>query len=122
MDAERNWPTADLDDELPPELIAQPPSEQRDRSRLLVVDRATGELHHRVFADLVELMQPGDVLVLNETRVFPARLRGRRAGGGEGQWLEQDCDHYPMSPCDRRRRKADWICGRINEETMAIGF
>ena len=87
MDAERNWTTADFDYELPPELIAQTPSEQRDRSRLLVVDRATGELHHRVFADLVELMQPGDVLVLNETRVFPARLRGRRAGGGEAEIL-----------------------------------
>lgn len=87
MDAERAWTTADFDYELPPELIAQSPSERRDHSRLLVVDRATGELRHRVFADLVELIEPGDALVLNETQVFPARLRGTRSGGGEAEVL-----------------------------------
>src|SRR5690606_16655449 len=50
-------------------------------------DRRSGALRHRVFADLVELVAPGDTLVLNETRVFPARLRGRRAGGGEAEVL-----------------------------------
>jgi S-adenosylmethionine:tRNA ribosyltransferase-isomerase len=86
-DADRRWATADFAFELPPEQIAQTPSERRDRSRLLVLNRATGELSHRVFTDLVELVQPGDALVLNETRVFPARLRGKRASGGEAEVL-----------------------------------
>ena len=74
--------TSDFDFHLPPEQVAQIPSERRDRSRLLVVDRSSGELRHLHFADLAELLPPGDVLVLNETRVFPARLLGTRAGGG----------------------------------------
>ncbi len=79
--------TADYDFHLPPERIAQVPSAQRDASRLLVVDRATGALSHRRFADVVEYVQPGDALVLNETRVFPARLLGRRASGAEAEVL-----------------------------------
>jgi S-adenosylmethionine:tRNA ribosyltransferase-isomerase len=82
---ERRFTTSDFDFELPPELIAQQPEERRDGSRLLVVERATGALRHRVFAELTELVSPGDALVLNETRVFPARLVGRRAGGGEAE-------------------------------------
>lgn len=81
------WRTADFEYELPPESIAQTPAERRDQSRLLVVDRASGELQHRTFADFPELLKPGDALVLNETRVFPARLRGRRPGGGEAEVL-----------------------------------
>jgi S-adenosylmethionine:tRNA ribosyltransferase-isomerase len=79
--------TSAFDFHLPPDLIAQHPSERREGSRLLVVDRGQGELRHRVFSDLPELVAPGDVLVLNETRVFPARLRGRRPGGGEAEVL-----------------------------------
>ncbi len=79
--------TSDFDFDLPAERIAQRPSERRDRSRLLVVERRTGELRHRVFADLVQHLAPGDALVLNETRVFPARLLGRRPGGGEAEVL-----------------------------------
>ena len=79
--------TSDFDYELPPEQIAQHPAERRELSRLLVVDRAAGSLEHRVFADLADLPSPGDVLVLNETRVFPARLRGKRAGGGAAEIL-----------------------------------
>lgn len=74
-----------LDYELPPHLIAQEPCAQRDRSRLLVVDRATSALTHRHFHDLPELLTPGDVLVLNDTRVVPARLLGRRTRTG-GRW------------------------------------
>lgn len=73
--------TADFDFALPPERIAQHPTERRDASRLLVVDREAGELHHRHFGDLAEYFAPGDVLVLNETRVFPARLVGRKPTG-----------------------------------------
>jgi S-adenosylmethionine:tRNA ribosyltransferase-isomerase len=79
--------TSDYDYHLPPDLIAQVPADRRDESRLLVVDRETGALEHRVFSDVLDLLSPGDVLVLNETRVFPARLRGRRAGGGAAEVL-----------------------------------
>lgn len=75
---------ADFDYTLPPELIAQQPASPRDSSRLLVVQRADGRLEHRVFRDLGEYLRPGDVLVVNDTRVIPARLRGRRAGTGGG--------------------------------------
>lgn len=77
--------TSDFDFHLPPELVAQAPSERRDRSRLLVLDRASGETRHLHFADLAELVPPGDALVLNETRVFPARLVGRRESGAPAE-------------------------------------
>jgi S-adenosylmethionine:tRNA ribosyltransferase-isomerase len=79
--------TSDFDFHLPDALIAQAPAARRDESRLLVVDRAAGALHHRLFPDIVEYVAAGDVVVLNETRVFPARLRGRRASGGEAEVL-----------------------------------
>ena len=79
--------TSDFDFHLPPEQVAQSPAERRDASRLLVVDRARGELRHRVFSDLVEYVPPGDALVLNETRVFPARLRGRKGTGAAAEVL-----------------------------------
>lgn len=71
--------TADFDFELPPELIAQAPATRRDESRLLVVHRNSGQFAHRRFTDLIEYLQPGDVLVLNNSRVIPARLRGVNA-------------------------------------------
>jgi S-adenosylmethionine:tRNA ribosyltransferase-isomerase len=67
----------DFDYSLPPELIAQTPAPQRDQSRLLVLDRASGQITHRQFLDLPEYFSPGDVLVLNDSRVIPARLRAR---------------------------------------------
>lgn len=72
---------ADFNFALPPELIAQTPARPRDAARLLVLNRATGELTHRVFRDLPDLLQPSDVLVLNDTKVLPARLRARRPTG-----------------------------------------
>lgn len=72
---------------MPEELVAQHPFEPRDASRLLVVNRATGELAHRTFADLVELIPAGDLLVVNTTRVFRARLLGQRSGGGKAEVL-----------------------------------
>lgn len=74
--------TAELDYVLPPERIAQTPVEPRDSSRLLVLDRATGRMEHRVFRDIGEYLRPGDLLVANESRVIPARLFGRKAGTG----------------------------------------
>jgi S-adenosylmethionine:tRNA ribosyltransferase-isomerase len=74
--------TADFDFQLPPELIAQAPTTERDQSRLLVLHRNSGEIAHGRFANLPEHLQPGDVLVLNNSRVIPARLRGVNAVTG----------------------------------------
>ena len=74
--------THDFYYELPPELIAQTPLTQRDSSRLLIMDRETGAVQHRHFHDLTEELRPGDCLVLNNSRVLPARLLGKRATGG----------------------------------------
>jgi len=67
---------------LPPELIAQEPTNRRDRSRLLVLDRRDGSVAHRRFTDIVDILDSGDLLVINDTRVVPARLRARRRSGG----------------------------------------
>jgi S-adenosylmethionine:tRNA ribosyltransferase-isomerase len=74
-----------FDYDLPPERIAQQPIEPRDHARLLVVRRRAGTLEHRHFFDLPELLAPGDLLMLNDTRVLPARLVGRRKSTG-GKW------------------------------------
>ena len=78
--------TSDLDYELPEELIAQRPLEHRDESRLLVFRRATGEVRHRRFRDLPAEVE-GSIVVVNDTRVLPARLRLRRPTGGEAEVL-----------------------------------
>ncbi len=74
--------TSDFEYELPSELIAQEPAAVRDACRLLVMDRATGALEDRIFRDIVEYVNPGDLLVVNETRVLPARLLGSKRGTG----------------------------------------
>ena len=68
--------------DLPEELIAQTPLERRDSSRLLVLDRRTGALEHRHFYDIIDYLNPGDCLVMNDSRVLPARLLGQRPTGG----------------------------------------
>jgi len=73
---------SDFDYDLPPELIAQTPLEPRDASRLLIVNRAEGTLAHRHFYDIGDYVQPGDLLIANQSRVIPARLLGRRAETG----------------------------------------
>ncbi len=80
--------TSDFDYALPPELIAQRPIEPRDDARLLAVDRAGGAIAHRRFFELGDLLQPGDLLVFNDSRVIPARLRARRVDtGGSAELL-----------------------------------
>jgi S-adenosylmethionine:tRNA ribosyltransferase-isomerase len=79
--------TSDFDYRLPAELIAQTPIEPRDHSRLMVIRRNTGSIEHRRFFEIVDFLNPGDVLVLNESRVIPARLRGQREGGGKAEVL-----------------------------------
>ena len=74
--------THDFYYDLPEELIAQTPLERRDASRLMTLDRKTGEVTHRHFYDLLELLQPGDCLVMNNSRVLPARLLGHRVPTG----------------------------------------
>jgi S-adenosylmethionine:tRNA ribosyltransferase-isomerase len=74
--------TADYDFDLPPELIAQAPLARRDASRLMVLDRAAATIAHRTFSDLPELLAPGDLLVVNRSRVVKARLLGTRTGSG----------------------------------------
>ncbi len=73
--------------ELPPELIAQRPAARRDGARLMVVDRARGEIGHRRFTDIEALLGPGDLLVVNQTRVVPARVLTRKATGGQVELL-----------------------------------
>jgi S-adenosylmethionine:tRNA ribosyltransferase-isomerase len=84
-----------LDYDLPAHLIAQEPVPDRDAARLLVVDRSTGRLRHNHFRDLPDLLNPGDLLVLNDTRVLPARVVGRRektGGKWEGLFLHETAD------------------------------
>ena len=94
-------PTSAFDYALPAGLIARYPAERRDESRLMVVDRATGSITDHIFRDLPDFVPAGDAVVLNETRVFPARLVGRRAGGGEAEVL--------------LLRPAEWTSGRVDE-------
>lgn len=74
--------TADFDYDLPQELIAQDPLEQRDSSRLLILDKETGERTHKIFHDIIDYFHEGDCLVINNTKVIPARLIGEREGTG----------------------------------------
>ncbi len=80
--------TSEYDYQLPQQYIAQTPVEPRDASRLMVVHRATGQIEHRIFRDIGDYLRPGDLLVLNQTRVIPARLFGHKARtGGEVELL-----------------------------------
>ena len=74
--------TSDFEYDLPAELIAQEPAPVRDECRLLVMDRATGAVEDRIFRDIVDYVSPGDLLIVNETRVLPARLLGSKRGTG----------------------------------------
>ena len=78
---------SDFDFDLPPELIAQHPASERTASRLLHVDGATGTIEDLAFPDIVSLVDAGDVLVVNDTRVIKARLHARKDSGGEAEIL-----------------------------------
>jgi len=76
--------TSDFYYDLPEELIAQTPAEKRDMSRLLVLNRETGEIEHKIFHDIIDYLNPGDILVINDTKVIPARLMGIKESTGIG--------------------------------------
>ena len=107
--ADAEMRTADFDFDLPTTLIAQQPAPQRDQSRLLVLHRDTGRVEHRRFRDLLEFLRKGDVLVLNNSRVIPARLRGVKAytgGAFEMLLLEENAtnDWWVMLKPGKRAR------------------
>lgn len=96
---------------LPEELIAQTPSERRDMSRLLVLDRSSGAISHRHFCDICDYLKPGDALVLNDSKVIPARIFGKRyiknADGTESQTLSDgDVEVFLL----KRLSNTDWEC------------
>src|SRR5579859_2887689 len=100
-------PAFPIDYDLPAHLIAQEPSEPRDYSRLLVVGRHAGTLAHHRFSNLPDLLAPHDLLVLNDTRVLPARLLGKRIGTGgkwEGLFLRERADRTWEMLCQTRGR------------------
>lgn len=104
---------SDFDFALPQELIAQRPAERRDASRLLVLRCARGSIEHRMFADLPELLEPGDLLVLNDARVVPARLLGRKAGtGGKVELLlvRPAADEGAAAALERDVSALRWVC------------
>lgn len=82
---------SDFHFELPDELIARYPKAERTSSRLLCLDGTNGELQHRQFADVLQLVEAGDLLVFNNTRVIPARMFGRKSSGGKLEVLLSGC-------------------------------
>ena len=113
--------TSDFDYDLPQELIAQEPAAVRDACRMLVMDRETGAIEDRIFRDIIDYLEPGDLLVANETRVLPARLLGAKRGtGGQSEvfLLRQlvgskaqpyaDVPHIPGQPVPGENQQVIW--------------
>jgi len=109
----------DFDFDLPPDLIAQEPPAERGASRLLALDRASGRVTHSSVADLPELLTAGDLLVVNNTRVFPARLLGRRTPSGGSVEIAPQPDR-PVR-CARDRRLAPALRLRIPPRPFRLG-
>ena len=120
--------TSDFFYELPEELIAQDPLEDRTASRLLVLDRKTDKLEHKIFGDVINYLNPGDCLVINNTRVIPARLIGEKEGtGGKVEILllkrrENDIWESLVKPGKKLRPGARVIFGdgRLKAEILEI--
>lgn len=117
----------DFDYHLPPELIAQQPVDPRDQSRLMVLDRRTQSVAHRHFCDLAEYLQPGDMLVINDTKVWAARLIGKKESGGKVEILLVR-KRGPANPADRvnagtEETASEWeglvqSSGKVRDRTM----
>lgn len=114
----------ELDYELPRELIAQRPAQPRDAARLLVLRRASGRIEHRVFREIGDYLRPGDCLVLNDTRVIPARFFCRRPGGGkvEALFVRSDGEHWRvlLRPSSRLRAGQRLRCAAAGTELVLL--
>ncbi|WP_411681048.1 tRNA preQ1(34) S-adenosylmethionine ribosyltransferase-isomerase QueA [Clostridium thailandense] len=119
----------DFDFYLPEELIAQHPIEKRDEARLMVLDKKTGEIEHKIFRDIIEYLDSGDCLVLNDTRVLPARLIGEKEDtGGKMEFLllkRIDADSWEtlVKPGKRAQIGAKFMFGNreLRAEVIGIG-
>ena len=106
-------PVSDFDYKLPPELIAQEPAPERDCSRLMVLDRAAKTIRHHVFKDILQFLNPGDTLVLNNTKVIPAKLVGTKVGGGariEVLLISKDKEGAQNFALVQECKKQKWMC------------
>ena len=121
--------TEEFDYELPRQFIAQRPAARREYSRLLVLHRESGEVHHRQFYQLLNYLRPGDLVVLNNTKVIPALLEARRQTGGRVEILlvtETNPEDHEASHPDRPRGEACWEVlvksrGRLKEgESLSV--
>ena len=117
----------DFDYHLLPRLIAQQPVDPRDQSRLLVLDRRTQSIEHRHFCDLTEYLQPGDVLVINDTKVWAARMVGKKKSGGKVEILlvRKKGAANPTARVEGRTEEtaSEWEClvqssGKVRGQTM----
>ena len=110
--------TNDFDFDLPEELIAQTPLEKRDASKLLILDRKTGQFQDRHFDAILDELEPGDALVMNNTRVLPARLHGvKPETGGHVEFLllkntQDDCWEVLAKPAKRHSQLRRWSFDR----------
>ncbi|MTK11685.1 MAG: tRNA preQ1(34) S-adenosylmethionine ribosyltransferase-isomerase QueA [Clostridiaceae bacterium] len=119
----------DFDFYLPEELIAQYPIEKRDEARLMILDKRTGEIEHKVFKDIINYLEAGDCLVLNDTRVLPARLIGSKEGtGGKIEFLllkRVDIDTWEtlVKPGKRAQigTRFQFGCGELTAEVIGMG-
>ena len=96
---------SEFDYELPKELIAQYPVEERDKCRLMVLDRETRSISHKTFEDIVGYFKPGDLLVMNNTKVIPARLFGKRKSGGKYARPKRKSGPQSRRPPKKRRQR-----------------
>jgi S-adenosylmethionine:tRNA ribosyltransferase-isomerase len=102
---------------LPPELVAQHPLGERDASRLLVLNRATGEIRHASFRDLPRYLHPKDLLVINDTRVFPARLHGEKSSGGK---IELLLHHLPAAEEGEKKVGGGEFAGELETKKASV--
>ncbi len=102
---------AEFDYDLPAELIAQEPSAERSRSRLLLLERRSGHITHQQFVDVVSLLPPDCLLLLNDTRVFSARLRSHKESGGRVELLLL-----------RRLPEDEETCGKMGDVAGEFGL
>lgn len=119
----------DFDFNLPEELIAQHPMEKRDEARLMVMNKENGEIEHKVFKDIIDYLEPGDCIVLNDTRVLPARLIGSKEGtGGKIEFLllkrvDKDTWETLVKPGKRAQIGTRFVFGdgELKAEVIGLG-